>query len=163
MVRTLGQFRTPEQVRNQLLAVRDGAPVYVRDVADVRLGFKKPDGLVRRFGEIEHRDQLRPRDGRQRARRDGGRSARPPRMLNEEILNPSGLILTQVYDETEYINSSVNLVQQNIFIGGALTMIVLMLFLHLGVRTLLVIPLILATALAAVYCQPVVVCRSAWR
>ena len=29
----------------------DGAPVYVRDVAEVKLGFKKPDGLVRRFGE----------------------------------------------------------------------------------------------------------------
>ena len=51
VVRALGQFRTPEQVENQLLAVRDGAPVFVRDVAEVRLGYKKPDGLVRRFGE----------------------------------------------------------------------------------------------------------------
>ncbi len=51
VVRTLGQFRDPQQVEQQLLAVRDGNPVYVRDVADVRLGYKKPDGLVRRFGE----------------------------------------------------------------------------------------------------------------
>ncbi len=51
VVRTLGQFRSPEQVEQQLLAVRGGNPVYVRDVAEVRLGYKKADGLVRRFGE----------------------------------------------------------------------------------------------------------------
>lgn len=46
-----GQFRQPEQVEQQLLAIRDGNPVYVRDVAEVQLGYKKADGLVRRFGE----------------------------------------------------------------------------------------------------------------
>ncbi|HTN04139.1 MAG TPA: efflux RND transporter permease subunit [Planctomycetaceae bacterium] len=51
VVRTLGQFRSPEQVEAQLLAVRDGAPVYIRDVATVVKDFKKPDGLVRRFGD----------------------------------------------------------------------------------------------------------------
>ncbi|MDA0658140.1 MAG: efflux RND transporter permease subunit, partial [Planctomycetota bacterium] len=51
IVRSLGRFRSPEQVENQLLAVRDGAPVFVRDVASVRHGHKKPDGMVRRFGE----------------------------------------------------------------------------------------------------------------
>ena len=33
------------------MARRNGAPVYVRDVAEVRLGYKKPDGIVRRFGD----------------------------------------------------------------------------------------------------------------
>ena len=37
--------------------------------------------------------------------------------------------------------------KNNIFIGGALTMIVLMLFLHLGVRTLVAIPLIVGDGL----------------
>ncbi len=51
VVRTLGQFRSPEQVENTILARRDGAPVYVKDVARVELTHKKPDGFVRRFGE----------------------------------------------------------------------------------------------------------------
>ena len=34
------------------------------------------------------------------------------------LLNKEGLELKQVYDETIYINSSINLVQQNIIIGG---------------------------------------------
>ncbi|MCA9241774.1 MAG: efflux RND transporter permease subunit, partial [Planctomycetales bacterium] len=58
------------------------------------------------------------------------------------------------YDETEYINSSVDLVQQNILIGGALTMVVLMAFLHLGARTLLLAPVIVLSAIASVYVSP---------
>ena len=71
--------------------------------------------------------------------------------LNRNFLHPRGLQLTQVYDETEYINSAVDLVRQNILIGGALTMIVLMMFLHLNARTLVTIPFAMATALAAAY------------
>ncbi len=153
VVRSMGQFRSPRQVEDQLLAVRDGAPAYVRDVAVVRLGSKKPDGLVRRFGESSIAiNCIRETGANVLDVMAGLREVN--RALNEDVLYPRGLELTQVYDETEYINSSVNLVQQNIFIGGALTMIVLMLFLHLGVRTLLAIPLIVASSLAAAYVSP---------
>lgn len=153
VVRTLGQFRSPEQVEAQLLAIRDGNPVYVRDVAEVSLGHKKPDGLVRRFGElsiainvvretganvIDVIDELKAVNAE----------------LNQDLLEPRGLQLTQVYDESIYINSAVDLVQQNIVLGGALTMIVLMAFLHLGMRTLVMIPLILTSAAAAAYVSP---------
>ncbi|WP_425399783.1 efflux RND transporter permease subunit [Aeoliella sp.] len=151
--RTLNQFRTPEQVKDQLLAVRDGKPVYVRDVAEVHLGFKKPEGLVRRFGESSIAVNCE---------RAGGANVidvmaglrEVNETLNREILHPRGLMLTQVYDETDYINSSVDLVQQNILLGGALTMIVLMVFLHLNVPTLISIPLILASALASIFVSP---------
>src|SRR5690606_15016971 len=131
VVRSLGEFRSPAQVENQLLAMRDGAPVYVRDVAEVRLGYKKPDGLVRRYGQSSIAvNCIRETGANVLDVMDGLREVTAE--LNREILNPKGLMLTQVYDETEYINSSVDLVQQNIFIGGALTMVVLMAFLHLG-------------------------------
>ena len=101
----------PSKSKNQLLAVRDGAPVFVRDVAEVRLGYKKPDGLVRRFGESSIAVNCAARNRRQRARRDGRSAGRPTAELNEQILKPRGLQLTQVYDETEYIYSAVDLVQ----------------------------------------------------
>ncbi len=154
VVRTLGQFRDPDQVEKQLLAVRDGSPVYIRDVAKVQFGFKKPDGLVRRFGESSISvNAVRQTGANVLDVMDGLKLAN--KELNEELLEPRGLTLTQVYDETDYINSSVELVQQNIFIGGGFTMIVLMLFLHFGVRTLLFIPAILATALASAYVSPI--------
>jgi hydrophobic/amphiphilic exporter-1 (mainly G- bacteria), HAE1 family len=34
VVRTLGQFRSPEQVAEQILAIHDGTPVRIGDVAD---------------------------------------------------------------------------------------------------------------------------------
>lgn len=153
VVRTLGQFRTEEQVANQLLAVVNGAPVYVRDVGEVRLGFKKPDGLVRRFGEASIAlNTLRETGANVLDVMDGLREAR--RRIDEEILAPRHLQLTQVYDETEYIESSIGMVWDNIFVGGALTIAVLMCFLHLGVRTMIAIPLIMAAAIATVYVSP---------
>ncbi|MCA8998886.1 MAG: efflux RND transporter permease subunit, partial [Planctomycetaceae bacterium] len=153
VVRTLGQFRSPDQVEQQLLTVQDGAPVYVRDVAEVRFGFKKPDGLVRRFGESSIAVNALRQTGANILDVMAGLK-KSSEEINRDILHDRGLVLTQVYDETEYIESSVTLVQQNIFIGGALTMIVLMVFLHLGVRTLFVIPFVLASALAAAYVSP---------
>lgn len=153
VVRTLGQFRKPEDVEQQLLAIRDGNPVYVSDVAEVRLGYKKADGLVRRFGESSIAVNALRETGANVLDAMAGLKA-VNQELNDGILKRRGLQLTQVYDETEYIYSSVNLVQQNIFVGGALTMIVLMLCLHLGIRTLVAVPLIIVSSLAAAYVSP---------
>jgi len=153
VVRTLGQFRSEEQVAGQLIAIRDGAPVYVGDVAEVRLGHRKPTSQVRRFGTSSIAVNAQRETGANvLATMDGLRKAN--RELNEGILKRRGLQLTQVYDETEYIHSAIDLVSQNIILGGALTVIVLMLFLHLGVRTLVVAPLVLISAVAAVLFSP---------
>jgi hydrophobic/amphiphilic exporter-1 (mainly G- bacteria), HAE1 family len=153
VVRTLGQFRSKVQVEQQLLAVRDGKPVYVRDVAEVRDGFKKPDGLVRRFGSSSIAVNCLREDGANVLDvMDGLRAA--TKRLNDGILADRNLQLTQVYDETEYIYSAIGLVRENIFLGGALTMTVLMFFLHLSQRTLVLAPAILATGLASVYLSP---------
>jgi HAE1 family hydrophobic/amphiphilic exporter-1 len=149
VVRTLGQFRSPEQVAEQLLAVRDGAPVYVRDVAEVRLGYKKPDGLVRRFGTSSIAlNALRETGANVLDVMDGLRDAN--RELNERVLRQRGLELTQVYDETEYIYSAIGLVNQNIVVGGLLTVMVLLLFLRSG-RSTLVIGLAIPTSIIGTF------------
>ena len=50
IVRTLGQYRSIDQVANQIIRNDDGNPIYVSDVATVSLGYKKPTGFVRRYG-----------------------------------------------------------------------------------------------------------------
>ncbi len=69
--------------------------------------------------------------------------------MNNGILKREGLLLTQVYDETEYIGSAISLVYQNIILGSALTIIVLMIFLHISVRALVFAPLLAISAVAA--------------
>lgn len=150
VIRTLSQFRSPEQVAQQVLAVRDGAPIYIGDVAEVRVGFKKSDSVSRRYGISSNGLAVRRSSGANVLTvMEGIREATEE--LNTGILKQRGLELYQYYDETEYIHSAIGLVQQNILIGGALTMIVLLLFLHPGRRTLLFVPLIAASAVAAAY------------
>ena len=50
--------------------------------------------------------------------------------LNVSVLPAAGIKLEQVYDATDYINSAISLVNQNIWLGGTLAAIILLLFLR---------------------------------
>jgi len=149
VIRTMGQFRSAEQVAAVILA-RDGeVPVYVRDVAEVRHGHKKPAGLVKNFGTTclavncvreTGANVLKVMAGLRETNAD----------LNREVLAQKGLELIQVYDETDYIYSAIHLVNQNIVIGGLLTVAVLLLFLRSG-RSTLVIALAIPTSLIGTF------------
>ena len=58
--------------------------------------------------------------------------------LNDKELASRNLDLKIVYDETGYISSAINLVKQNIWIGGIMALTVLMLFLRHVVPTIIV-------------------------
>ena len=50
--------------------------------------------------------------------------------LNQGILKDRYLAIEQVYDETSYIYSAIDLVKQNIYLGGSLAILVLLVFLR---------------------------------
>ncbi len=149
VVRTLGRFRTPQQVEAVQIAETDGGPVYVRDVAEVRIGFKKPTGIVRSFGEtVLAVNCLRETGANVMDVMEGLYVAVDE--LNAGVLADNGLQIDQVYDETEYITSAVGLVRQNILIGGTLTILVLLLFLR-SARSTLVIALAIPTSIIGTF------------
>jgi HAE1 family hydrophobic/amphiphilic exporter-1 len=148
VVRTLGQFRDPKQVEGVIVARRDGKPVYVRDVARVQLGTKKPDGVVRRFGS---------RNMAIRITRETGANVlelmRQLRAVVAEInrgLRDRGLTLSLVYDETTYIDSAIGLVRDNILVGGVLTILTLLLFLR-NVRSTLIVALAIPASVVGTF------------
>ncbi len=144
-VRTLGQFESPADVESTIVAERDGIPVYVRDVAEVRLGYKKATGIVRNFGESAIAVNCQREAGANVLDVMAGlREAMHE--LDEGVLAARGLQLELVYDETEYIESAVGLVNQSIVIGGLLTILVLLVFLR-SARSTLVIALAIPTSL----------------
>ncbi len=153
VVRTLGQFRDPEHVKRQLLSPDETNPIFVGDVAEVQLDYKKIDSLSRRYGLTSNGLSVRRASDANVLEVMDGVQATVQR-LNEGLLKRMDLELFQYYDETEYVRSSIRLVQQNIFVGGALTIVVLMLFLHFGRNALLAIPVIAASAIASVYVSP---------
>lgn len=149
VVRTLGQFRTPQQVEATILARVEGKPVYVRDVARVELGYKKPDGVVRRYGRSVVALNVQRANGANVLDVMAGlRTA--VKELNEGILQTRGLELQQVYDETDYIYSSMNVVTENVLEGSVLSFIVLLLFLK-NVRSSLVIFAAIATSMIGMF------------
>ena len=149
VVRTLGQFRSPEQVEAVIIARRDDRPVYVRDVGEVQIGYKKPDGMVRRYGtSVIAVNAQRETGANVLDVMAGLREATTE--LNAGPLKSRGLELMQVYDETDYIYSAIGLVQSNIVVGGLLTVAVLLLFLRSG-RSTLVIGLAIPTSIIGTF------------
>ena len=153
VIRTLGQFRNPDHVKDQVLKTEGGSPVYIRDVAEVRVAYKKLDSISRRYGQASNGLSVRRSSGANVLEVMAGLE-QATKELNDGLLKRMDLELFQYYDETEYIKSAISLVQQNIFVGGALTIIVLLLFLHLGHKALLAIPLIAFSAVASIAISP---------
>ncbi|MFQ5596882.1 MAG: efflux RND transporter permease subunit [Nitrospiria bacterium] len=137
LVRTLGEYRSPEEIENVVIKSRDGKRIFVRDVAQVGLGFQKPQRTVRQNGEPAVAVNALQESGANTLEvMDGLRAAVAE--LNAGILKDNQLTLRQVYDETDYINGSIDLVRQNLIVGGILAVSVLMLFLRSASSTLIV-------------------------
>ena len=137
IVRTVGEYRSPEDIENIVVAVRNGVPVYLRDVARAELSFRKPRAKVFAFEQqvialnairapganvLQVMDELKETASR----------------LNDELLAPRGLKLTQNYDQTTYIRSAIELVRQSLLVGGALAVLVLLLYLRSASSTLVI-------------------------
>ena len=155
VVRAEGNLNTIEAVESVVLrSQNDGnggslGRVRVADVASVAFAFEEPDVRLRFNGEpglafnivrerganvIETMDEVR-------------------RTLEELSVGPvaeQNLRLQQVYDETVYIEGAIDLVTQNIWIGGGLAAMVLLLFLR-SPRATLVVTLAIPVSIVATF------------
>jgi HAE1 family hydrophobic/amphiphilic exporter-1 len=146
-VRLVGQFERVEEVEDLIIAVRDGVETRVKDVATVELGLTKQRGFVRTFGHPSVAMNVIRQSGANvvqvmeqlRARLDEVRAERLPKLAPAEFPGLGDhLRIRQVYDETTYIDSAVSLVTQNLYIGGAIAGVVLMVFLRSFVSTAII-------------------------
>jgi HAE1 family hydrophobic/amphiphilic exporter-1 len=149
VIRTMGRFRTPEQVANAVITREGGRPIYVRDVATVKLGHKKADSLVRRFGTSVIAVNVSRRTGTNVLEvMEELRAAAAD--LNAGVLKTKGLELSLSSDETEYINAAVDQVWDNIAEGAVLTVIVLLLFLR-SVRSTIAVFISIAVSIVGMF------------
>ncbi|MEQ8815237.1 MAG: efflux RND transporter permease subunit [Thalassobaculum sp.] len=142
-VRTEGDLESPTIVRDVVLRTDTDpltgrvARVTVGDVAEVVFDYKEAVSNIRRFGV--------PAIGMPMYRETGANVIETMQGVRDAIadlqrdyLPAQNLILQQVYDETTYINSAIDLVTSNIYIGGALAATVLFIFLRSWQATLVV-------------------------
>ncbi len=137
IVRTIGEYKSPEDIEDVVITRKNGAPVYVRDVARVKLGYKDPEYAVRQNGEPAIAVNAVKESGANAIEVMNG-LRRAMNELNSGLLKRKNLVLFNVYDETNYIRSAIGLVKQNLIIGGFLAIAVLLFFLRSGSSTLII-------------------------
>jgi HAE1 family hydrophobic/amphiphilic exporter-1 len=137
VVRTVGEYKSPEDISNVIVARMNGAPVYVKDVAEVRLGYKDAQFAVRQNGE--------PGIAINAVKEAGANSIlvmeglmKSMEELNKGELAKMGLKLENVYEETGYIIDAIALVKNNLIVGGFLAVIILLMFLRSWSSTLII-------------------------
>ncbi|MFQ5671569.1 MAG: efflux RND transporter permease subunit [Nitrospinales bacterium] len=137
IIRTVGEFRTLEDIENTIISEVEGKPVYVKDVATVTLGYDELRAYVRQNGlpGIAINAQREIGSNIIKVMRDL-KKARDE--LNENLLKPLGLHLVQTADKTEYIIRAINMVRFNIIVGGTFAIILLLVFLRSFYSTLVV-------------------------
>ena len=141
IVRTEGDFTSAESVKAIVLRSDGSATgvdrVTVGDVADVYLDFKKPGANIRYLGNEAIMLNATREQGANVIETMAGIRATVDE-LAAVPLPRAGLNIRQVYDETIYINSAIDLVRQNIVVGGILAVIVLLAFLRSSRATVVI-------------------------
>ncbi len=141
-VRGVGLLGGIKEMGAVLIAERNGVPVYLRDVADVREGFQPPLGRVGRNGEsnIVKGTVLLQRGEQSLPALKGLREK--VKALNSGLL-PPGMKIDTIYDRTTLINTTTETVWHVILTGLALVTLLLLVFLGdvpLAMVTALTIP-----------------------
>jgi HAE1 family hydrophobic/amphiphilic exporter-1 len=137
VVRTVGDYTTPEEVENVVVAVVNGVPVYVGDVAEARIGYRKPGAKTFFLGErMIAVNAIKEPGANVLDVMDGLKATMAD--LNEDLLAARGLVMMQSYDETDYVDSAISLVRQSLLIGGVLAVLVLLMFLRSPSSTLVI-------------------------
>ena len=142
LIRAEGQLDSPEKIKRVVLKVNKdqqsqfSSKIFLEDVAEVKYGIKEPVAYIRSLGKEVIAINL-VRDIGVNVLETMQEVKNTIKRLNP-ILNKEGLELKQVYDETIYINSSIDLVQQNIIVGGLLAALVLLVFLNSARATLVI-------------------------
>jgi heavy metal efflux system protein len=147
-VRGLGRVVTPQDIGNIVLAVKDGTPVLVKDVAQVVIGYAPRLG---QFGYDSADDAVEGvilmRTGEQ-AQTVLKRVERATAELNAHIL-PKDVHIEPFYDRSDLIHLTTRTVEDNLLRGIVLVVVVLVFFLYdlrSGLIVATVIPLSLLFA-----------------
>ena len=135
-LRYIGEYDA-EQLGSMILDWRDSKPVYLRDVAEVEVRTRDREGFVITKGSSAIAINAERETGVNVLEvMNGLRQAKDE--LEQGVLKRAGLGIEQVYDETVYIDRSIEMLSSNLILGVILAIITLFFFLHSIRPTLLI-------------------------
>jgi len=128
-VRTISEFSTPEDVEKVVLRSTGQRRVLLSDVASVRIGYQKRTVAMIHNGLPGIAVGVKPEPGSNILELTDTVEA-VVKELNGGLLKEEGIRFDWAYDQRPYIRGAIGLVKQNIAIGGALAILVLLVFLR---------------------------------
>ncbi|MGD0921260.1 MAG: efflux RND transporter permease subunit [Terriglobia bacterium] len=147
LVLATGQFTNLEDIRNTVVAVENGSPLRLRDLAEVRDGTEDRRTLIAGNGQPAALINI--------ARQIGGNILQISSQI-QELANhlgsaiPSTLHLSLVYDLAGFVRDSIRNVRDAILLGGLLVIAILFFFLH-ETRTTLIAAISLPTTVISTF------------
>ncbi len=149
-VRTMGEFKNPEEILNTVIK-RDGKKtITVREFAHVEDSYKRRTSIVRINGQISNAFGIIRKAGANVVETCNA-TAKTIERLNKELINRGIPIKLQiVYQDVEYIDEAMELVQSNLGLGAILAVLVLLVFLG-SARSVLIVGISIPISLVSVF------------
>ncbi len=148
LVRGVGLTRTVEDIGNIILKEERGIPVFVRDVASVKIGPAVRQGALIKDGVTESTGGIVMMLKGGNAKEIVGRIKQRVNDINGKQMLPGGLQIVPFYDRTELVDASLWMVGKVLIEGVILVVVVLLIFLGdlrsslVVIATLVITPLV---------------------
>jgi HAE1 family hydrophobic/amphiphilic exporter-1 len=126
LLRSPGQFTNIEEIKSIVVMTREGVPVYMRDIADVRDTTEDRRSFMRINGVNGIRMQVTKQSGTNTIQIAEGVKKEVER-INSEI---DGLKLQVLDDQSRFIERAIGSVQEHALLGGILVIAIIYLFLR---------------------------------
>jgi len=126
MVRTPGEYTSLEELRNTVISIRGGAPIFLREIASVKDSWQKVTRIVRVNGRPGVRLAVNKQSGMNTVEVARG-VLKQIELINRDIPQ---IQVTPIIDTSDYIEKSITNVGYAMLYGGALAVLVLLVFLR---------------------------------
>nr|WP_312578460.1 efflux RND transporter permease subunit [Sedimentibacter sp.] len=149
-VRTVGEFKSVEEIRNINIPLTKGGTVRLRDIADVNLKNKDQSSITRLNGQDVVQISV--------MKQSDGNTVEVSKKVNEELEKIKAeypdLNVDTIFDQADYINLSINNLKKTAITGAILAVIILLIFLRSFKTTLVIalsIPISIITTFILLY------------
>ncbi|MCU7522607.1 MAG: efflux RND transporter permease subunit [Ignavibacteria bacterium] len=130
IVRGVGLIKSDEDIRNIVLKSSGGTPVFVRDVADIKVGEAVRQGASLKNGAGEIVGGIVMMLKGENSREVVERVEEKVKDINESNMLPDGIKIKPYYDRADIVQTSVNTVTKALLEGALLVLVILYLLLR---------------------------------
>ena len=134
LLRSQGQFQSVEDIKNVVVMTREGVPVYMRDISEVKDATEQRRSFMRINGRPGVQIQVQKQSGKNTVAVAQGVRDEVAR-VNREV---TGMKMIVMQDTSRFIERAINNVQEHALIGGILVILIIFAFLRDFRSTLIV-------------------------